>query len=259
VLAGRLDFGGTAMLKRRIAAMPRRQRGLSIVELMVGVAIGLFVVAAATMLVTTQLSDNRRLMLETQVQQDLRASADIITRELRRAGHWGEARHSVWYSGTPAVRTNPYAWIKPTAAADSNFVDGQAETSVVLAYSRTSDEAVEDNAIAAAERFGFRRAVVGGKGVIQTQLGEDNWQALTDGNTLDVTEFTLTMNRQPIRLACPKACPPPPAADCRPILEVRDLTVFIKGRAAHDANVERSIRSNVRLRNDTFTAGTCPG
>ena len=66
---------------------------------MVGVAIGLFVVAAASMLVVTQLSDNRRLTLETQVQQDLRASADIITRELRRAGHWGKARDGVWYMG----------------------------------------------------------------------------------------------------------------------------------------------------------------
>ena len=76
---------------------------------MVGVAIGLFVVAAATMLVATQLSDNRRLMLETQVQQDLRATADIIARELRRAGHWAKARDGVWYEGNAAaVRDNPY-------------------------------------------------------------------------------------------------------------------------------------------------------
>ena len=97
------------MLRSATVARPRRQRGLSIVELMVGVAIGLFVVAAATMLVSTQLSDNRRLMLETQVQQDLRASADIITRELRRAGHWGKARDGVWFAGNvAAVRDNPY-------------------------------------------------------------------------------------------------------------------------------------------------------
>ena len=57
---------------------------------MVGVAVGLFVVAAASMLVATQLSDNRRLTLETQVQQDLRAAADIITRELRRCRPLGQ-------------------------------------------------------------------------------------------------------------------------------------------------------------------------
>ena len=37
-------------------------------------------------MVATQLSDNRRLLIETQVQQDLRASMDIITRQLRRDG-----------------------------------------------------------------------------------------------------------------------------------------------------------------------------
>ena len=58
----------------------RRARGLSIVELLVGIAVGLFVLAGATLLVSSQLSDNRQLMLETQVQQDLRASADLIAR-----------------------------------------------------------------------------------------------------------------------------------------------------------------------------------
>ena len=100
VLAGCVRSRGYRHAETRApGAWQRRQRGLSIVELMVGVAIGLFVVAAASMLVVTQLSDNRRLTLETQVQQDLRATADIITRELRRAGHWGKARDGVWYRG----------------------------------------------------------------------------------------------------------------------------------------------------------------
>lgn len=81
----------------RAAPAPRaRQRGLSLVELMVGIAVGLFVVAGAIGVVTTQLGDNRRLLLETQVQQDLRATADIITRELRRAGADSNAMNQVW-------------------------------------------------------------------------------------------------------------------------------------------------------------------
>jgi type II secretory pathway component PulJ len=241
------------MLRSRITTRGQRQRGLSIVELMVGVAIGLFVVAAATMLVSTQLSDNRRLMLETQVEQDLRASADIITRELRRAGHWARARDGVWFAdNVAAVRDNPYSAI--SKADGAAFADGDVSSTVLMSYSRSGDETDETGAIETAEQLGFRLD----NGVIQTRLGDAGWQALTDGNTLNVIEFSLTMSRQPIRLECPKACPPPPAADCRPILEVRELTVFIRGRAAHDANVERSVRSNVRLRNDNLIAGTCP-
>jgi len=239
------------MLRLGPGRAPRQQRGMSIVELMVGIAIGLFVVAAASMLVATQLSDNRRLTLETQVQQDLRATADIITRELRRAGHWGKARDGVWYAdNAAAVRENPYAAV---AKADgSAFADGEESSAVLLSYSRSGDEADETGAVESAEELGFRLS----NGVIQTQLGEGNWQALTDGNTLNVTDFRLTMNVQPIRLECSKPCPGP--GDCRPTLQVRNVRLDITGQAAHDSSVVRSLSSNVRLRNDAVIPGTCP-
>jgi type IV pilus assembly protein PilW len=230
----------------------RTQRGLSIVEMMVGVAIGLFVVAGAAMLLATQLSDNRRLLLETQVQQDLRATADIIVRELRRAGSRGQAQTGVW---TPAAApsANPYTAVEPIAG-EGEFADDEEASSAVLAYS-SADEAVpleEDGVVTNAERRGFRLD----NGVIQTQLGAGNWQALTDGNTVRVTRFSVRMNRQPVPLACPKACPVGAVA-CPPMLEVRDMQVDITGQAAHDPAVQRSVRSNVRVRNDTVN-GACP-
>jgi prepilin peptidase dependent protein B len=227
------------------------QRGLSIVELMVGVAIGLFVVAGASMLVATQLSDNRRLLLETQVQQDLRATADIVARELRRSGHWAKARDGVWYPGTPGVRINPYHTLTATAEG-ADMADGEASSSILMAYANKGDEALEDDAVAANERRGFRLQ----GGVIQTQLGEDNWQALTDANTLRVTGFSVSMDKRPVPLACTKPCPGGGEA-CWPVIEVRELTVDISGEAAHDAAVQRSVRSKVRLRNDPVV-GACP-
>ncbi len=55
------------MNRKHLHLTLRSQRGLSLVELMVGITDGLFVVAAAATLVANQLSDNRRLLLETQV------------------------------------------------------------------------------------------------------------------------------------------------------------------------------------------------
>ena len=234
-------------LKQSAARRPQRQRGLSIVELMVGVAVGLFVVAAASMLVATQLSDNRRLTLETQVQQDLRATADIITRELRRSGHWAKARDSV---GQPAS-LNPYRAVE--TAAGSPFADGDTSSTVLLSYSRSGDEALENNALNTNEELGFTLV----NGVIRTQLGSGGWQDLTDSATLKVTNFTLTMNEQPIPLECTKPCPGGGTA-CYPQIVVRDITIDITGQAAHDSSVQRSLRSNVRLRNDLVIAGACP-
>ena len=239
------------MLSRRRNVQRRRAHGLSIVELMVGVAIGLFVVAGASMLVASQLGDNRRLLLETQVQQDLRATADIVTRELRRAGHWTRSRDGVWYADTAALRTNPYGVVS-SSDDGSEMADGTQASTVLLAYSNTSDELAEDQTVAANERRGFRLS----GDTIQTQLGAGNWQALTDANTLRVTGFDVRMNKRPVPLACPKPCPGGGEA-CWPVLEVRELQVEIRGEATHDPAVQRSVRSSVRLRNDPVV-GSCP-
>ena len=239
-------------VKQSAARRPQRQRGLSIVELMVGVAVGLFVVAAASMLVATQLSDNRRLTLETQVQQDLRAAADIITRELRRSGHWAKARDGVAYPGNAAVvRLSPYSAVEK--AASSPFTDGNTSSTVLLSYSRSGDEALENNWVDTNEELGFRLT----GGVIETRLGNGGWQDLTDSATLNVTRFELTMNEQPIALECTKPCAGGGTA-CYPQLVVRDITLAITGQATHDSSVQRSLRSNVRLRNDLVSAGACP-
>ncbi|HPO19085.1 MAG TPA: prepilin-type N-terminal cleavage/methylation domain-containing protein [Rubrivivax sp.] len=234
-------------LKRSATRRTQRQRGLSIVELMVGVAVGLFVVAAATMLVATHLADSRRLTLETQVQQDLRAAADIVTRELRRAGHWARAREGVGQPGT----VNAYrAVLKDDGSA---FADGETSTGVQFGYARSGIETADNNALDSAEQLGFRLD----NGVIQTHLGDAGWQALTDSATLNVTAFTLTMRAQPVPLECAKPCPGGGTA-CYPQLVVRDITVDITGQAAHDSSVQRRLTSDVRLRNDAVIAGSCP-
>ena len=107
----------------------RRQRGLSLVELMTGTALGLFIASGAISLFAGQLGSARRLMLEARVQQDLRSAADLMTRELRRSGYWGAAESGVWHGGAVAVATNPYTAVSPAAS-------GVAATEVNFGYSR---------------------------------------------------------------------------------------------------------------------------
>ncbi len=101
---------------RRRAALAR---GLSIVELMVGITISLFILAGATLVLTTQLDSNRRLLLEAQVQQDLRTAADMISRDVRRAGYWGRAYCNVWPGSLDLANcpgANPYNTTTPQNA-----------------------------------------------------------------------------------------------------------------------------------------------
>ena len=215
------------------AALRRRQTGLSMVELMVGVAIGLFVVAGATLAVSNQLGDNRRLMLETQIQQDLRAAADVIARDLRRSGYWANAQDGVWHAGAVAVASNPNKDLT---------LDSGVASKLEFRYGR--GPGID-------ERAGFDMV----NGAILMKVG-NQWQALTDSSTLRVTEFRVTLNSQDVALSCFNPCPVGALA-CPPTQAVREIVVLIDGTAVHDPSVRRSARSNVRLRNDVIN-GACP-
>lgn len=232
------------MLRRHAAPKPGRsiQRGLSIVEMMVGVAVGLIVVAAATLMVAAQLADNRRLLLETQVQQDLRATADLITRELRDAGYWGDAQRSTSAAANIDPRlTNPYSDVSPS-------IDGVTATAVTFSKSASP---LDNNVIDDSERRGFRL----NGATIESQLGADNWQPLTDPAVLKVTGFRVTTQMQPVTLECNLACSPGGSV-CPPVQQIRRITIDVAGEAAFDAKVQRSIRTSVRLRNDAIV-GEC--
>jgi type IV pilus assembly protein PilW len=223
----------------------RAARGLSLVELMVGIAVGLMVVAGASFVAVNQIGDNRRLLLETQIQQDLRAAADMVARDLRRAGYWGAAESGVWEGNDPNVAPNPYRDTSPDAPEEDPV------TEVTFSYSRDAagaeDGAVDDDR----ERFGFKLE----GGVIRMRLG-GAWQALTDGNLLEVTRFDVNLNEQAAQQACFNECPGGGTA-CWPTQAVRRFTVEIEGRAVADPAVVRSVRESVRLRND-ITGGACP-
>lgn len=236
------------MLSQRAPARRRLQRGLSIVETMVGITIGLIIVAGASLLVSGQLTESRRLLSETQLQQDLRAAADIMARDLRRAGYWDLARSAAWQPGSAAVENPYFLSMAPTSGTG---------TEVTYSYRRTGSE----------NAFGFRldsetNAAGNTVGVLKTLLGV-NWQPLTDLNAIDVTAFTVTAQASPavpVKLPCLNLCPDG-TQDCWPEVIVHDYTIDISARGVADPTLQRSVRGTVRLRNDQVKfngASMCP-
>ena len=222
----------------------RRTRGVSLVGLLVGTAIGLVVVAAAGGVVATHQRDQRAVLAEARLMQDLRATAELVARDLRRAGHWSAAASGVRLDGdasTPLV--NPHASISPALVATS---------AVALSFSNGTHDA---SAVDDSERYGFRLRA----GAVEIQLGAGNWQALNDPATLVVTTFRVEPSVDEVSLA--SFCAAPCAAGsvvCPPRQQVRSFAVSLVGRGANDAAVVRSLHTRVRARNDAVV-GRCEG
>jgi type IV pilus assembly protein PilW len=233
--------------------------GLSIVELMVGITIGLFILAGTTMMLTTQLGDNRKLLLEAQMQQDMRAAADMISRDIRRAGYWARAFTQVWPEPPPAVQpiNNPYRVMTPRLAP-------QGTISVI--YDRSTDEegdliGTDDDGVdqvggRTREQVGFRLNQA--QRTIEYLVGANNWQALTDSAVLQVTQFNMVLNARDLPVPCGVQCPVLGPGGCPLVQSAREVTLTIVAQAVHDATVQRSLQNNIRLRNDV-SREVCPG
>jgi prepilin peptidase dependent protein B len=228
----------------------RSQRGLSIIELMVGVAIGMFVIGGAIKLFVDMFGNNRRLLIESRVNQDLRATADIIARDLRRAGYWQGASAAFNAAPGSAPALNPFA--------DANV----AATSITYAYDR--------GAGASAAGFSFANnqiyMVVGGA-----------LQPLTDPATVRITRFEIANSASTVQWAdlaqhCPcvglGATAPggcsvaaivalPEGSASRPQVGARWVDIIIEGEATTASAVRRQVVESVRLRNDQLR-GACP-
>lgn len=220
----------------------KHQRGLSLVELMVGITVGLIVVAGASVLVAGQLSENRRLVAEAQVQQDLRATADIIVRELRRAGMSPQPSDFVWdqaAGGEPMSNSfTAEATLAPAAAASANAVS--------FAYPPQTGTA--------GAALGFRLNTANGS--IESGMrgatpdAPPVWQELTDRNTLKVTEFTVERLHDTQRVVtCPNACPDG-STDCWPRVGTRAFTLLISAESRAVPTIKRRYEAVVRPRND---------
>lgn len=245
----------------------RRQlrRGLSIVELLVGLAVGLFIVGGATKLFVDNLTNNRRLLLETRVNQDLRAAADLIARDLRRGGYWRNAHTGISSDPTVPPVTNPHAAVTNVSATQAGY-----------SYARDADNTLDSE-----EGFGVQRATETAngvsRGVIQLRLG-DAWRTVTDPATVDIPtnglDITLTTRTADLWDACPclgeLTCTsgqfqdPNPATGAtgvyfatRPRLQIRQFTIVITGNSVSTPQFSRQISETVRVRNDAVQ-GTCP-
>jgi type IV pilus assembly protein PilW len=232
----------------------RRQRGLSVVELLVGVAVGLLILGGASKVFVDYLVANRGMLVETRVNQDLRAAADLIVRDLRRASYWADASSGMVAPAAASAPLNPF---RDITVSNQDLTAGE----LLFSYDRPTSTS---------EPAGFRVRNGALEMKLGTSAGADNWQAVTDTGAVQIDVALLNapvLRTVDLFSTCPciakLACT---AADfavgatqyaTRPRLTVRQYTLRLSGFAPGNSSVRREIRETVRVRNDN-ACGVCP-
>jgi type IV pilus assembly protein PilW len=191
------------------------ERGETLIGLLVGLAVGLVVLAAGTQMLGQHLRGHRLNLQSSHLQHDLRTALDWVTRELRQAQYSAQA----WQTRSPTT-------------CDDAFCDGFEDFSIEgdwidFSHDRNNNGAQDDD-----ECMGFR---LSDKALMARRScsSSGNWLPLTDRASLEVTALSW-------QLRC----------ELRQGWLHRSVRVTLAGQWPGDATRPFSLSQTVHLRND---------
>lgn len=161
-----------------------KQRGLSLVELMITITLGLILMAALTSVFSHTLGTNSRSLKLSQLQEEATAVMDLLVGDLRRTGYRANAHLLVVDPDNAVVGFN-------NTISVSQHPDEAANSCIIFDYD-ANNNAIHDGDT---ERFGYRLR----NGQIQRRsaglsCADAGWEGLTSPDLIqvDVLEFLLT-------------------------------------------------------------------
>jgi len=261
----------------------RKQSGLSLIELMISIVIGLIILAASLAVYVLIFKGTVIALRSSQLNYDLDNLMLVMTHDIRRAGYWGGAV-SGWDIDD---QINPFM----AAGVDltiNNDWDGLGNDCIVYSYDFNNNGIVDNS-----ELVGFRRN--SDASVSMRVQGTDpdscddaggTWEQLTiteDSEQVSITDFNLSLGSLPPDTTIDGSGPYPaqvgfsqcdnvddsvsaadPSVDCSgyspapstgDTLAVRRVVnIRITGQAGRDSEIYKSLSSSVRVGNDALKA-----
>ena len=217
----------------------RRQAGFSLMEAVVAMSISLVVTASMVALMANSLSSTSRIVNMTKLSDDLRATMQMLTRDVRRASYNSNAL--LCYGND-----NCFTDGSVTVPGDI-FIAGDSQCFTFLLDR-------DDNNATANDAGGFRRVVTGGVGAIEMWVGNnapdctagavDDWVQVTNPASMDITNFNVdnsqTYTQEIFNDGAGKVISQ----------RVRKLRFTIDGELVHHSNISRRMEDVISVRND---------
>lgn len=219
----------------------KHQSGLGLIEMLVSMALSLMAVGIMVILMANTLGSGATTIQMSRLSQELRASMQLMSRDLRRANF-----HSSFLSCFANVNCRSDLGID--AYVDTIHINA---TGNCFWYwlDRNGDAALSDDAVGA-----FRFSTVGGVGVIQMRTSGNSaancdagtgWELITDPGTVEITSFTVSDSDSYTETLTTDG-------DTQVVEKIR---LNIAGRMVRDPSIQREIQDLVLIRNDIQSAG----
>ena len=145
------------------------QRGETLIGLLVGLSVGLVVLAAGSAMLANHLRGHRMALQDSHLHHDLRSAMDWMSRELRKAQYTANA----WQSRAPSVCDDPFCEGWQDFSIEGDWID--------FSYDRDHNGQKDDD-----ECMGFRLSGTT-LHARRSCSGSGDWQAITDSANLEIT------------------------------------------------------------------------
>lgn len=208
----------------RRSNLMKRDAGFSLVELMISLTLGLILTAGLISMFMATLTSNSDLARTQQLENELHAGMQLMTRDLRRAGINGKV------SPVPNF-TNIFG-----LGATGAYAGETANSCILFSYDMNGNGALDTTNLND-ERFGYRLK----QGVLQLRksgLGcaDDGWTNVTTPAVVKVTQLQFVVD-----------------ALVEGEMTIHQITINLAGQLKADASITRNLSGHVRVRNDVWT------
>lgn len=226
-----------------------REKGFTLIELMIAILIGFIVVAAVLTIYFSTVRGSSNTLKLTRLNQDLGVAMLIMTNDIRRAGYWGGA-----VTGANLTQ-NPFTDVEVRdvgAAALQVPVAGTPVSGNCITYAYDANawpdatyNIANSAAPDAAEYFGFRLAnnaiQIKTQGTTSQAVACDDgaWVNLTDPDEVTITNLQFTLSAE---YSATNAS--------GNMVTARSVNIVISGQSESDAAIDASLTDIVKIRNN---------
>lgn len=239
-----------------------KQSGVSLIELMIGMLVGLIVVGGVATVYVATVQSSGQTLRSSRLNQEMGALMQIMTNDIRRAGFWGAAT-------ADTVDENPFSVEGQTALSvrdvGTNADAGNTGSGdcILYSYDLNIDDDVDTTDTGGSELFGFKLDSTAvdmrtgcSAGACTAALADSctvgSWTAVTDASTVSIDALTFDLGEAKCINVTQDAedCYTNATVSDDLTVEIREVKITLTASLVSDSTVRATMTQTVRVRND---------